>query len=215
MLQKNSVASVCRDSQSCATVPIVKSLSPALSKQARETSKALGKFSVQRNGSTHVNRETDKSCVRSSNVNGETSSLQEIIPIVQKELRKVKLANRARSFWYPYAILTHVIVLERLLRNAGVNLLELCRGEYGRVADVGAADGDLAFLLDQMGFSVDLIDNEYTNFNNLEGVRILKEALNSSGSRSQLFTERYNAVFLLGILYHVKNPSLFSKGWLA
>ena len=82
---------------------------------------------------------------------------------------------------------------------------------------------EIAFLLDQMGFSVDLIDNEYTNFNNLEGVRILKEALNSSvtirsvelDSRSQLFTERYDAVFLLGILYHVKNPSLFSKGWLA
>jgi 2-polyprenyl-3-methyl-5-hydroxy-6-metoxy-1,4-benzoquinol methylase len=192
----------------------VKSLSPTLPKQAQKTSETVGKFLVQSNGSAHVNGETDKSCVRLSKAKSETSSLQEIIPIVEKELWKVKLANRAKSFWYPYAILRNVIVLERLLRNAGVNLLELCRGEYGRVADVGAADGDLAFLLDQMGFSVDLIDNEYTNFNNLEGARILKEALNSSvtirsadlDSRSQLFTERYDAVFLLGILYHLKNP---------
>ena len=51
---------------------------------------------------------------------------------------------------------------------------------HGRIADIGAGDGDLAFFLEKMGFSVEIIDNEYTNFNGLEGVRVLKEAMNSS-----------------------------------
>jgi tRNA (mo5U34)-methyltransferase len=59
-------------------------------------------------------------------------------------------------------------------------LLQLCRGEYAKVADIGAADGDLAFFLESQGLSVDVIDNAETNFNFLGGVRILKEALNSS-----------------------------------
>lgn len=61
-----------------------------------------------------------------------------------------------------------------------------------------------------------MIDYEYTNFNKFDAARILKEALNSSvairsldlDSRGQRFAERYDAVFLLGILYHLKN--LFS-----
>jgi SAM-dependent methyltransferase len=104
--------------------------------------------------------------------------------------------------------------LERLLAGAGLDLLELCRGKYRRVADVGAADGDLAFFLEELGFSVDLIDYEYTNFNRLNGARILKKALDSSitirsidlDSESQLFEEKYDAAFLLGVLYHLKNP---------
>jgi hypothetical protein len=61
---------------------------------------------------------------------------------------------------------------------------------------------------------VDVIDNEATNFNRLEGARILKEALQSSvsirsidlDSQFVLHGEKYDAVFLLGILYHLKNP---------
>ena len=104
--------------------------------------------------------------------------------------------------------------MEQLLAGAGLDLLDLCRGKYGRVADIGAADGDLAFFLEELGFSVDAVDNDYTNFNKLEGVRILKNALNSPvtirsidlDSRSHPFPERYDAVFLLGVLYHLKNP---------
>jgi tRNA (mo5U34)-methyltransferase len=105
-------------------------------------------------------------------------------------------------------------VLDRLVAGGGVDLLELCRGKYGRVADIGAADGDLAFFLEELGLSVDVVDNESTNFNRLEGARILKKALNSSvtirsidlDSRPQLFTQRYDAAFFLGVLYHLKNP---------
>jgi 2-polyprenyl-3-methyl-5-hydroxy-6-metoxy-1,4-benzoquinol methylase len=141
-------------------------------------------------------------------------SLKELVLNAEKELRKTKLAHRAKSFWYPYATLKNIIVLDRVLESAGLNLLDICRGEYGKIADIGAADGDIAFFLEELGFSVDLIDNEYTNFNKLDGARILKEVLNSSvtirsvdlASRSQLFEGKYDAAFLLGILYHLKNP---------
>lgn len=105
-------------------------------------------------------------------------------------------------------------MLDRLLAGIGLNLLELCGGKYGKVADIGAADGDIAFFLEELGFSVEVIDNEFTNFNKLDGVRILKEALNSSiiirsidlDSQSRFSAERCDAIFLLGVLYHLKNP---------
>jgi Methyltransferase domain len=62
--------------------------------------------------------------------------------------------------------------------------------------------------------SVGVIDNEYTNFSHLEELRILKAALNSSvviqsidlDSQLSLAGEKYDAVFFLGTLYHLKNP---------
>ena len=143
-----------------------------------------------------------------------TSSLHELAVATEQNLWEIKLAHRPKSFWYPYSTLRNVAVLEKLSTKAGLDLLELCRGKYGRVADIGAADGDLAFFLERQGLSVELIDNEYTNFNCLEGARTLKEALNSSvairsvdlDSQFSLAGQKYDAVFFLGTLYHLKNP---------
>ncbi len=93
-------------------------------------------------------------------------------------------------------------------------MLQVCQGEYGKVADIGAADGDLAFFLADQGLSVDVIDNEATNFNRFQGVRILKDALNSSvnvrsldlDAQIALPSKKYDVIFLLGTLYHLKNP---------
>jgi hypothetical protein len=133
---------------------------------------------------------------------------------MQQRLWEIKLAHRPKSFWYPYRTLWSVGVLERLSADAGLNLLQVCRGQYGKVADIGAADGDLAFFLENQGLSVDVIDNEATNFNRFLGVRILKDALNSSvtirsvdlDSQFDLPSKKYDAIFLLGTLYHLKNP---------
>jgi tRNA (mo5U34)-methyltransferase len=133
---------------------------------------------------------------------------------MEQRLWEIKLAHRPKSFWYPYPTLTNVELVEQLSANVGLNLLQLCRGQYGKVADIGAADGDLAFFLENQGLSVDVIDNEETNFNGFKGVRILKEALNSSvtirsvdlDSQFTLPGEKYDAIFLLGTLYHLKNP---------
>lgn len=143
-----------------------------------------------------------------------TSTLSELAISTEQRLWEIKLAHRPKSFWYPYPTLSNVVHLERLSSNVGLNLLQLCRGEYAKVADIGAADGDLAFFLESQGLSVDVIDNEETNFNFFGGVRILKEALNSSvtirsvdlDSQFALAGEKYDVIFLLGTLYHLKNP---------
>jgi tRNA (mo5U34)-methyltransferase len=126
----------------------------------------------------------------------------------------VKLAQRPESFWYPYSTLRNLKPIDELLTASGFNLFELCHGAHGRLADIGAADGDLAFFLERNGFPVDAIDFESTNFNRMQGIRILKEALNSSvtiqsidlDSQFSLPSAKYDTIFLLGILYHLKNP---------
>jgi len=142
------------------------------------------------------------------------SSLHDVVIAAEQSLWEIKLAKRPKSFWYPHPILTNIDFLERLLAGTDLNLLQLCRGEYGKIADIGTADGDLAFFLEKQGLSVDVIDNESSNFNRLEGARILKEALNSSvkiqsidlDSQFALPNKQYDAIFLLGTLYHLKNP---------
>ena len=144
-----------------------------------------------------------------------TSSLHELAIATEVNLWEIKLAHRSKSFWYPYSTLHNAVAhLEKLSAMAELQLLELCRGAHGKVADIGAADGDLAFFLERQGLSVNVIDNEYTNYNGLEGARIVKEALKSSvaiesvdlDSQFSLRAQKYDAVFFLGILYHLKNP---------
>ncbi len=143
-----------------------------------------------------------------------TSSLHDLAIATEQNLWEIKLAHRPKSFWYPYSTLHNVALLEKLSATAGLHLIDLCRGAHGKVADIGAADGDLAFFLERQGLSVDLIDNEYTNFNGLDGARTIKAALNSSvtiqsvdlDSQFSLVGQKYDAVFFLGTLYHLKNP---------
>jgi tRNA (mo5U34)-methyltransferase len=140
--------------------------------------------------------------------------LRQVAIKTERNFWEIKLSHRPKPFWYPYHTLRNVGVVEQLLASAGLDLLQLCRGRHGKIADIGAADGDLAFFLEKMGLSVDLIDNEPTNFNHLEGARILKEALHSNvtirtvdlDSQFTLSGEKYDAIFLLGVLYHLKNP---------
>ncbi len=142
------------------------------------------------------------------------ASLHELAIATEQDLWEIKLAHRPKSFWYPYLTLRSVGVLEGLLASAGLDLMQLCRGPHGKIADIGGADGDLAFFLEKMGLTVDLIDNEPTNFNQLEGARVLKEALHSNvpiqtvdlDSQFTLSGEKYDVIFLLGVLYHLKNP---------
>jgi tRNA (mo5U34)-methyltransferase len=143
-----------------------------------------------------------------------TFSLLDAATATDESLWSIKLAQRPQSFWYPYSTLHNVAVLEKLSVTAGLDLLDLCRGAQGKVADIGAADGDLAFFLERQGLAVEVIDNEYTNFNGLKGARILKDVLKSSvvirsvdlDSQFTFAGQKYDAVFFLGTLYHLKNP---------
>ena len=192
----------------------MKLVSPGVPQWGSKISEGLGNLLNEPTLAPRVDRGSGKSYVRSRKARGGTSSLRDLALAKEQELWNTKLAYRPKSFWYPYATLRNIAVLERLLAGTGLDLLDLCRGKYARVADIGAADGDLAFFLEELGFSVEAVDNDYTNFNKLEGVRILKNALSSPvtirsidlDSRSQLFPERYDAAFFLGVLYHLKNP---------
>jgi len=115
--------------------------------------------------------------------------------------------------WYAYDTLANFWALEPLLARLPESRLELLT--RGRVADIGAADGDLGFFLASQGVSVDLIDWPATNWNGLQGARALKERLNADNlqihevdldSQFELPEAQYDLVFFLGILYHLKNP---------
>lgn len=115
--------------------------------------------------------------------------------------------------WYAYDILSNLWHLEHLLQQLPESTLDLFRS--GHVADIGAADGDLSYFLESLGLTVDLIDWPATNWNGMEGARALGQRLGASGvsihevdldTQFRLPSERYDLVFFLGILYHLKNP---------
>ena len=102
--------------------------------------------------------------------------------------------------------------LQRLLGGNAYDLLTLAEGRA--VADIGAADGDLAFFLETLGFEVDIVDNAPTNWNGLKGARRLRELLDSRvnieevdlDAEFRLPRDNYGLIFFLGILYHLQNP---------
>ncbi|QGK71754.1 methyltransferase domain-containing protein [Allosaccharopolyspora coralli] len=115
--------------------------------------------------------------------------------------------------WYPYDTMANIFHLDRLLTGQNRTVFEQLRQR--RVADIGAADGDFGFFLeDELGCRVDLIDHAPTNFNGLQGARTLVSELDSTtevhevdlDSQFTMPAERYGAVFFLGLLYHLKNP---------
>lgn len=127
------------------------------------------------------------------------------------KLRGIKRQAQVDFEWYPYGSIDNAPLVQRLLDEAGCDFAEVFAG---RVADVGAADGDMAFFLESLGLEVDIIDHAPTNFNGLRGAHALREALGSSvqihdvdlDARFHLPQVEYSAVLCLGLLYHIKNP---------
>jgi len=113
--------------------------------------------------------------------------------------------------WYPYGSMNNFVHLRDTFNRFPLTSL---MSDDKRVLDVGAADGDLAFFLESLGIGVDIVDYPPTNYNGLEGARKLKQVLGSEvgihesdlDSQFSLPDQRYGLVFLLGILYHLKNP---------
>jgi tRNA (mo5U34)-methyltransferase len=115
--------------------------------------------------------------------------------------------------WYPYDILGNVAHLDAMLTGEHRNLDMLAQGQP--VVDIGAADGDLAFTLEQVGgWELDIIDTAPTNMNGLRGAKALRDHFRSSvqihdidlDQQFVLPRPRYGLVLLLGILYHLQNP---------
>jgi tRNA (mo5U34)-methyltransferase len=128
-------------------------------------------------------------------------------------LRDARAAIGDGIAWYPYDILANLIHVDAMLSGLNRDLGRLAAGQP--VADIGAADGDLAFTVeDQWGWEVDIVDTAPTNMNGLDGARALRAHLGSKvaihdidlDSQFRLPRERYGLIFLLGILYHLQNP---------
>lgn len=143
----------------------------------------------------------------------DVQQLKEKAIAFQNILDKKKLQIEGKTFWYPYCTLNNFVHLDSLLGKGKYrSLLDLAENKVA--ADIGAADGDTAFFLETLGFKVDVIDYAPTNFNNMRGVRLLKDAMSSSvgiydidlDSQFTLPKNRYELIFFLGILYHLKNP---------
>ncbi|MDR2013027.1 MAG: hypothetical protein LBQ20_08305 [Rhodanobacter sp.] len=130
-----------------------------------------------------------------------------------ENLLRMKENNAPTGFtWYGYDILSNIWHIDALLDSAHRDFF--ARIQNMPIADIGAADGDLAFFFEHLGFEVDVIDWPSTNWNGMRGVRALKELLDAGAwiheidldSQFRLPRSDYGFVFLLGILYHLKNP---------
>src|SRR3989442_46271 len=97
----------------------------------------------------------------------------------QRRISAIQASRPASGFdWYPYDSLGNFFILADLLTGERQFLLDLI-GD-APVLDVGCGDGHIAFFLESLGCKVIAIDNPRTNYNQMQGVRALKAALNSS-----------------------------------
>ncbi len=87
---------------------------------------------------------------------------KEATPWREKFLR-LKEENKPEAFtWYGYDTLAGVEHLNQLLQGENRSIFSHVKTQP--IADIGAADGDLAYFLGGQGFDVDIIDWPATNW---------------------------------------------------
>lgn len=129
----------------------------------------------------------------------------------KERLQNVKREEQPDQGWYPHDSISNLWHLDRLLPPGARDVSQLLAG---RVADVGAADGEVAHFLAGLGIDVDVVDHSATNWNGLDGARRLGRLLSTDvavhdvdlDSQFRMPAERYSLIIFLGILYHLKNP---------
>ena len=124
-------------------------------------------------------------------------------------LDEAKTARPVDFPWYPYDTMSNFPALAPLMTEEVDSIF----GGGKRFADIGAADGALAYYLESRGNAVDIYDYGPTNYNNLRGARHLKTVFDSKVNIHEIdldsqfsLSGEYDFVFFLGILYHLKNP---------
>ena len=139
------------------------------------------------------------------------SELRDRATAYAETLKSKRSELAAPEFWYPYGSIFNFVYLEMLLTGANRNLLRELNPK--RAADIGAADGDVSFFLEQEGWDMTIIDNAPTNWNGLKGAKLFQDATKSKVCIQELdldsqflLNETYQLVFMMGILYHLKNP---------
>jgi tRNA (mo5U34)-methyltransferase len=143
------------------------------------------------------------------------SDLRSGLDAFSERLEQVRSGVDTDVPWYPYSTLANIVHLDDMVDEALPDLDAMAAGRP--VLDIGSADGDLAFLLESIGFDVDVVDFAPTNFNSMRGVRETGRALGSHVSIHEVDLDSqfalpqagYGLVFALGLLYHLKNPFFF------
>lgn len=134
----------------------------------------------------------------------------------EARLLHIKSRTRPEPFdWYRFDTLANITHLNALLPKGLNSVLELAGGEP--VADFGAGDGDMAFLLESLGCQVTAMDWPGTNANQMNGLALLKRELGSEiairevefDRQFRLDGERFGLSLAFGLLYHLKNPYYF------
>jgi SAM-dependent methyltransferase len=129
------------------------------------------------------------------------------------ELRALKQRLVVPDYgWYPYESLSALEILTRLLEPVFEEVAEGLTS--GPIADIGCGDGDLGLFCAYLGGQVDAIDHLESNFNQMRGIDVLREALGLTldahnidlDGRFELPRSDYKFAFFLGTLYHLKNP---------
>ncbi len=135
------------------------------------------------------------------------------LPAQAERLRDARLQIGGDIPWYQYDILANLVHVNAMLSGENRDLDRLAQDLP--VADIGAADGDLAFALEDLaGWQIDILDTAATNMNGLRGARALRDHFGSRVAihdidldrQFQLPRKRYGLILLLGILYHLQNP---------
>jgi hypothetical protein len=145
-------------------------------------------------------------------MNGHLDALVRDAPSFDRELTAIKHGLAPANSWYPYGALSNMSHLDRLLSPGHRDLADLAG--HKPILDIGAADGDMSFYLASHGFEVDILDWGPTNFNGLNGARLLASHLSLPVSiyevdldgQFSVPRERYGLVLFLGTLYHLQNP---------
>lgn len=114
--------------------------------------------------------------------------------------------------WYPYGSMSNFVHLDHMLTGEHRDILRYA-GSLP-ILDIGAADGDVAFFLESLGYRVHVLENPPTNFNGCRGLYAMRSALCSQieiteldlDSQFHLPEGRFGLTFLMGLLYHLKNP---------
>jgi tRNA (mo5U34)-methyltransferase len=114
---------------------------------------------------------------------------------------------------YPYGSFVNASYLDKLLAVETTDFKTFVVNK--RILDIGCGDGDMAFLCEMLGArDVAALDYADTNYNCMQGVRLLREELHStihiiSGNIEDMdmsFLGLWDAILFLGILYHLPNP---------
>jgi len=139
------------------------------------------------------------------------SQLLQLAKAFEPTLKRQKASLKEESFWYPYGTLNNFLHLQAFEEIAAE--LPLTKGST--IADVGAADGDLSFFLNTLGYKSSIIDHAPTNYNTLKGAKLLVDAFYPAVTIRDIDLDSqfhyrvqgsYDLIFFLGILYHLKNP---------